>query len=171
MLSKREKRLLMILAWVCAGCVLLAVVFIRSAQMGESGKNIAEYEAELQRFELIQPNKEELTHYFKDLSKEIEREQVRFYKHGEMDLTQFGKKIHKLLADYNLAFSRFQRTDDKGSRFIEVSISGSAWNFSRFIKKIFESEKYWSMPYITLTKKGNSALSATFRINYEELEE
>jgi hypothetical protein len=171
MLSKREKRLLLILVWVFAGCLLLTVVLIRSAQMGESGKNIAEYEAELQRFQLIQPNKEELTRYFADLTAEIEREQVRFYKPGEMDLTQFGKRIHKLLADYHLAFSRFQRTDDKGSRFIEVSISGSAWNFSRFIKRVFESEKYWSMPYLTLANKGRNAISATFRINYEELEE
>jgi len=171
MLSKREKLLLTILGWVCAGCLFLVVVLIRSAQMGDAGKNIADYEAELQRFELIQPNKEELTRYFEDLTKEIEREEVRFYQAGEMDLTQFAKKIHKLLADYNLAFSRFQRTEDKGNRFIEISISGSAWDFSRFVKEIFESPKYWSIPYITLTNKGNKTITATFRINYEELEE
>jgi hypothetical protein len=170
MLNKREKLLLTIMGWVVIGCLFFLVIIIRSAQMGEARKNVAKYEEELKRFELIQPNKEELTQYFDDLTREIKREEERFYKPGEIDLTQFGKKIHKLLSAHNLAFSRFQRSEEKGNRFIEVSISGSIWDFSLFIKEIYESPKYWDIPYITLTNKGSRYLAATLRLNYEELE-
>jgi hypothetical protein len=170
MLNKREKLLLTILGWVFAACLFLILVIIRSAQMGEARKHIADYEQELRRFELIQPNKEELKNYFDDLTKEIKREEVRFYKPGEEDLTQFGKKLHSMLASYHLVFSRFQNTNDKGNRFIEISVTGSAWNFSRFLKEVFQYPKYWSISYITLTNRHNKTISATFRINYEELE-
>jgi hypothetical protein len=171
MLNKREKLLLTIMGWVLASCLFLILIVLRSAQMAESRKQIAEYERELERFELIQPNKEDLKAYFDDLTKEINREETRFYKPWEEDLTMFGMKIHKLLASYNLAFSRFQRTNDKGNRFVEVSVSGSAWNFSRFLKEIYENTKYWNISYITLNNMRNKTISATFRINYEELEE
>jgi len=169
--SRREKLLLNLLAWVVAAVVL---GFLGAAELEKRAglrekitqleKQIPQYGAHLSGEELLEARRQ-------SLERELEAERSHYYEPGRMDPYRFGTLVREALVANRLRIERYQTLEAGKRMLLEFSVAGSALDLMRFLEAVSASEKYWSMPFLSINaRQAGGAVEAVFRIGYETLE-
>jgi hypothetical protein len=102
----------------------------------------------------------------------IDELEDRYYQESEMDPYKFGILIKDLLTSKGLTISKYQTIDTKDLILLEFSVIGDALGFSEFLESVSLSDKYWSIPYLTINANNrNGRIQAVFRITYGMIDE
>jgi len=169
--SRREKLLLNILAWIVALVVLgflSAAVLEKRAGLREKidrlEKQIPQFSAQLSSEASLRARKE-------SLQAELVAERGHYYEAGRMDPYRFGILVREILVKNRLRIERYQTLEVGKQILLEFSVEGSGPDFMKFLQAVSLSAKHWSMPFLSINaRSGAGALKAIFRIGYESLE-
>jgi hypothetical protein len=88
-----------------------------------------------------------------------------------MDPYRFGIIIRDLLLRDGLAISRYQTQEVMGENLLEFAVSGEAMGLARFLRRVSQSKKLWSVPFLSVTAGQRGKVQAVFRIGYESIDE
>jgi hypothetical protein len=53
---------------------------------------------------------------------------------------------------------------------LEFAVSGSALGLARFLQRVSESPKLWSIPFVSISAGERGRIQAVFRIGYESID-
>ncbi len=164
--------LLNILIWVAASAAAGVFVFMEAGRRSDARQQIRLLTDQLARYGSRADDEATLAAKKSSLTSLVTAERARFYAAQEMDPYRFGIIIRDLLTAEGLEIGRYQTLDSGGKTFLEFSVSGSSLALARFLQKVSTSDKYWSIPLLTInaqTDKGT--VQAVFRISYERVDE
>ena len=88
-----------------------------------------------------------------------------------MDPYRFGIIIRDLLLRDGLAISRYQTQEVMGKNLLEFAVSGNAMSLARFLQRVSDSPKQWSMPFVSISAGERGKVQAVFRIGYESIDQ
>ncbi len=181
MLSKREKALLVALFWsaAVAGCfVAVTLASQRRAALAQqvtlARRELAGLEARLGRGAGIAapgaagapgaPGAASVS----DLEARIADARGRLYGPDEIDPYRFGIVIRDLLRAEGLSISRYQTVEQGSVTLLEFSVDGSARSVARFLQRVSEAPKWWSVSLLSMRAAGgDGSVQAVVRIHYE----
>lgn len=170
MLNKRERLLLNVLVWVAIAAVFGVFTFFEGMKRIELRERIALIEEQMRRLQVKLPSRAELSETKKHLQVELKGLQSRFYLEEQMDPYQFGSVIRELLVHEGLSIKRYQTLEVGEDTLLEFSVSGDALGFFRFLEKISRSEKFWSVPFVSINARGGAGrIDSVVRIGYETI--
>ncbi len=93
----------------------------------------------------------------------------RVYAADEIDPYRFGIVIRDLLRAEGLSISRYQTVEQGSMTLLEFSIDGSARSVARFLQRVSEAPKWWSVSFLSMRTAGNDGtVQAVLRIHYEQ---
>jgi hypothetical protein len=171
MLSKREILLLHVLLWAVAAAAAGIGFYLQLERRAEARQKIAALREQVGKFGARAADKEQLAREKEQLTRELERDQGRYYAALEMDPYRFGIIIRELLLRDGLAISRYQTQEVLGENLLEFAVSGNALGLARFLQRVSESPKRWSVPFLSVTAGQRGRIQAVFRIGYESIDE
>jgi hypothetical protein len=171
MLSKRETLLLHVLAWVVVAAAAGIGFYLQLERRTQTGRQIAALAQQVGKLEARAADEEGLRRQKEELAGRLERDRKRYYAAREMDPYRFGIIIRDLLLRDGLAISRYQTQEVMGENLLEFAVSGSALSLARFLRKVSESPRQWSIPFLSISAGERGRIQAVFRIGYESLAE
>ncbi len=170
-MSRREKVLLNVLLWVVAAAILGVLAWLELEKSAETRGQAAVMEEQIRRFSERAGDETELEGRRQRLVQALEAERQRFYGAGEMDTYGFGIIIRDLLVAGGLEISRYQTVEVGQSTYLEFSVAGSALELARFLQRVSASEKYWSVPFLSISNRSaDGNVQSVFRITYEKID-
>jgi hypothetical protein len=171
MLHRRERRVLSLCGAVSAASILVFLVNFELGKLNEVHARSRQQYAQIVKLRGSIRSESMLLSEQNRREGEVEAARKGFYAQGEMNLYAFGTLIKNKLAARGLRVIRYQIMDLKDANSLEFSISGSIDSLVLFLKEVSESEKYWTVPSLTLTMRGESGqVDSVFRIGYEVLD-
>ena len=171
-LSKREKLLINLLILICiiSGAGLLYYLMID--RIIDLNNSINLLKQQIQQITLTMPDESDLKVKKDLLRMGIDELEDRYYQKNEMDPYTFGILIKDLITSKGLDISKYQTIEAKDSIQLEFSVSGNALDFSEFLESVSLSDKYWSIPYLTMNANDrNGRIQSVFRITYGMIDE
>ena len=170
MLTSRERLLLMILMWlavfVSAGLFMLSQVQRR----GSLDERISALEQRLVRQYQSLNQEYELNIQKEAAQKDLEKYENRFYSRDDIDPYSFATTIRTILISNDLRISQYQTLEaQQDVTMLEFSVKGDALGFAGFLAEVSESEKYWNIPFVSLSS-DEGKIQSVFRIHYETLD-
>lgn len=171
-ISKRERTLLFVLLWVFAVFTAGIVFYFKLEEMTSLGQKTAMLEKQVQKITMKAPNSDDLTGEKGLLVERIGMEKAKYYYRDEIDPYQFSTIIKNLLSEKGLYIKKYQTIEVKERTYLEYSVSGDALELAEFLRVVADSDKYWSIPFLSIdARKGDGTIDAVFRINYETINE
>jgi hypothetical protein len=171
MLAKRERFLLAVLGGIVALCALVIAFMLGLERLNEPRRKAAQYESQIAKLSGSLPSEEEIALQRDALKAELADRTARFYKPDELNPYSFGTLITKKLSSHGITVVRYQVVEVSRRSFLEFTVSGAVRSLILFLKEVSESEKYWTIPSLTLTiREGTLTADAVFRIGYEVLD-
>lgn len=172
MLSKREKLLLNVLFWIVVAAGLGILFFLEMEKNIDVQEKIGLMEEQIEKYSMKTADEEKLKAKKGRLSEELKKEWVKFYDGKEIDPYRFGIIIRNNLVSGGLEIKRYQTLEVGGSTWLEFSVSGEALAFFSFLEKVSNSEKYWTVSFVSIdSREGQGRINAVFRISYETIDE
>jgi len=171
-ISKRERALLFVLLWVLAAFAAGIVSYFKIEEMTALGQKTDMLEKQVQKLTLKAPNSDDLIGEKDRLMQSIGTEKEKYYYTDEIDPYQFSIILKKILSETGLYIKKYQTIEVKERTYLEYSVSGDALQLAAFLRVVSDSEKYWSIPFLSINaRKGDGTVDAVFRINYETIDE
>jgi hypothetical protein len=171
-ISKRERVLLFVLLWVVAAFAAGVVSYFKIEKIATLGQKTALIEKQVQKITLKAPNSDDLMGKKDLLVQRIGTEKEKYYYTDEIDPYQFSTIIKNILSEKGLYIKKYQTIEVKERTYLEYSVSGDALQLAAFLKVVSDSDKYWSIPFLSVdARKGDGTIDAVFRINYETIDE
>ena len=171
MLSKRETLLLHILACVVGAAAAGVGFYLQLERRGQTAQKSGALTEQIGKLEARVADEEDLRRQREELAARLELDQKRYYAEQEMDPYRFGIIIRDLLLRDGLAISRYQTQEVMGKNLLEFAVSGGALSLARFLQKVSESPRQWSIPFLSISAGERGRIQAVFRIGYESLVE
>jgi len=171
MLSKRETLLLHVLVWAVVAAAAGIGFYLQLERRAEARQKIAALREQVGKFGARAADQEALNRQKEQLSRELELDRGRYYTAQEMDPYRFGIIIRDLLRRDGLEISRYQTQEVMGENLLEFAVSGNALGLTRFLQKVSQSPKRWSVPFLSVTAGQRGKIQAVFRIGYESTDE
>ena len=171
MLNKRETLLLHALVWAVAAAAAGIGFYLQLERRAQIGQQAGALAGQLGKFEARAADEGDLQRQKEGLARGLERDKERYYAAQEMDPYRFGIIIRDLLLRDGLAISRYQTQEVMGQNLLEFAVSGSALGLARFLQRVSESPRQWSVPFLSISAGERGRVQAVFRIGYESLEE
>jgi nitrate/nitrite-specific signal transduction histidine kinase len=171
MLSKREILLLHVLVWVVVAAAAGIGFYLQLERRADAVQKIGALREQMSKFGARAADQEALSRQKEQLGRELERDQGRYYAAQEMDPYRFGIIIRELLLRDGLAISRYQTQEVMGQNLLEFAVSGNALGLARFLQRVSESPKRWSVPFLSISAGERGRVQAVFRVGYESIDE
>jgi hypothetical protein len=171
MLNKREVLLLRALAWVVVAAAAGIGFYLQLERRAEAREKIGALSEQIGRLGARAADEDSLARRKLELTGALERTQQRYYAAQEMDPYRFGIIIRDLLLRDGLAISRYQTQEVMGKNLLEFAVSGNAMSLARFLQRVSDSPKQWSMPFVSISAGERGRIQAVFRIGYESIEQ
>jgi len=170
-LSKRETLLLHVLLWVVGAAAAGIGFYLQLERRAEAATRIGALTEQMSKFQTRAMDEEDLRRQREELARGLEQGQRRYYAAQEMDPYRFGIIIRDLLLRDGLAISRYQTQEVAGENLLEFAVSGSAIGLARFLQRVSQSPRQWSVPFLSISAGERGRVQAVFRIGYESLDE
>jgi hypothetical protein len=171
-ISKRERALLFVLMWALAVSAAGIVCYFKVEEMSALQQKTALLEKQVQKSTLKAPNSDDLLKKKELLMQRIGTEKEKYYYADEIDPYKFSTVIKNILSEKGLYIKKYQTIEVKERTYLEYSVSGDALQLAAFLRVVAGSEKYWSIPFLSIdARKGDGTVDAVFRINYETIDE
>jgi hypothetical protein len=171
MLSKREALLLHVLVWAVAAAACGIGFYLQLERRAEARRQVAALREQVGRFGARANDQQSLSRRKEQLARELEQDRGRYYTAQEMDPYRFGIIIRDLLRRDGLEISRYQTQEVMGENLLEFAVSGDALRLARFLQRVSQSPKLWSVPFLSVTAGQRGRIQAVFRIGYESIDE
>jgi len=171
MLSRRERLLLNVLAWVLIAAAAGVGFSLQLERRSDALRGIGRVSGQLEELDRRTADPQSLAHRKLELTRALVREESRRYAAGEMDPYRFGILIRDLLLQEGLEIRRYQTQEAKGGNLLEFAVSGSALGLARFLEKVSESPKLWTVPFLSISAGEGGKAQAVLRIGYESIDE
>ncbi len=171
MLSKRETLLLHVLIWVVGAAAFGIGLYLQLERRAEAVQKIGVLAEQMNKLEARAADEDGLRRQKQELVRSLEQDQGRYYTAQEMDPYRFGIIIRELLLRDGLAISRYQTQEVMGRNLLEFAVSGSALGLARFLQRVSESPRHWSVPFLSISAGERGRVQAVFRIGYESINE
>jgi len=171
MLSKRETLLLHVLIGVVVAAAAGVGFYLQLERRADALQKTGLLREQVGKFAARVADEDALSRQRQELARSLEREKERYYAAQEMDPYRFGIIIRELLLRDGLAISRYQTQEVMGQNLLEFAISGSALGLARFLQRVSESTKRWSVPFLSISAGERGRVQAVFRIGYESIDE
>ena len=170
MLNKREVLLLHALAWVVAAAAAGIGFYLQLERRAEAAQRIGALSEQIGQLGARAADQEALARRKQELTQALVGGQSRYYAAQEMDPYRFGIIIRDLLLRDGLAISRYQTQEVMGESLLEFVVSGSAMGLARFLQRVSDSPKQWSIPFLSISAGERGKVQAVFRIGYESID-
>jgi hypothetical protein len=167
MLSRRETLLLHVLVWVVVAAAAGIGFYLQLERRTEAGRKSAALREQLDKFAGRAADPQVLSRQKEQLARELEQERARHYGAQEMDPYRFGMIIRDQLRRDGLEISRYQTQEAMGENLLEFAVAGEALGLARFLQRVSESPKRWSVPFLSISAGPRGKVQAVFRIGYE----
>ncbi len=171
MLSRRETLLLHVLVWAVVAAAAGIGFYLQLERRAEARQKIAALSQQVGKFGARAADQESLSRQKEQLARELELDRGRYYTAQEMDPYRFGIIIRDLLRRDGLEISRYQTQEVMGENLLEFAVSGDALGLARFLQRVSQSLKLWSVPFLSVTAGQRGKIQAVFRISYESIDE
>ncbi len=171
MLSKRETLLLHVLVWAVVAAAAGIGFYLQLERRAEARQKVATLREQVGKFGARAADQESLSRQKEQLSRELEQDRGRYYTAQEMDPYRFGIIIRDLLRRDGLEISRYQTQEVMGENLLEFAVSGNAPGLTRFLQRVSQSPKRWSVPFLSVTAGQRGKVQAVFRIGYESIDQ
>ncbi len=171
MLSRRETLLLHVLVWAVVAAAAGIGFYLQLERRAEARQKIAALSQQVGKFGARAADQESLSRQKEQLARELELDRGRYYTAQEMDPYRFGIIIRDLLRRDGLEISRYQTQEAMGENLLEFAVSGDALGLARFLQRVSQSPKLWSVPFLSVTAGQRGKIQAVFRIGYESIDE
>lgn len=169
MLSRRERLLLSVLAWVLIAAAAGVGFSLQLERRSDALRGSRRLSGQLEELDRRSADPQSLALRKLELTRALEREESRRYTAGEMDPYRFGLLIRDLLLQEGLEIRRYQTQEAKGGNLLEFAVSGSALGLACFLEKVLESRKLWTVPFLSISAGEGGKAQAVFRIGYESI--
>lgn len=171
MLSRRERKLLIILLVVIAVCGFGVFTFLQALRSSETTRRIEQLQQRMSQLSTPSASEQALTERRQRVAAELESVRGHFYLPEAINPYRFGTLIQTLLNTHRLDTIRYQTVEAGGVTLLEFSVRGAALNLMNFLRDMAQSEKYRVMPYLAIdAQAGNGEIAAVFRVRYEVLD-
>ena len=171
MLSKRETLLVHVLLWAVVAAAAGIGFYLQLERRAEARRKVATLREQVVKFGARTADQEALSRQKEQLARRLELDRGRYYTAQEMDPYRFGMIIRDLLRRDGLAISRYQTQEVMGENLLEFAVSGNAIGLVRFLQRVADSPKFWSVPFLSITAGQGGKVQAVFRIGYESIDE
>ncbi len=169
-LTPRERFLVTLLGWAIALAVLGALILHERGRAAEAQARAVLLEQQVRRLAGKVPQAGDLTGRIERARRALELERGRFYAPGEMDPYRFGALIRERLVSRGLRIDRYQTLEPQKGSLLEFSVQGDALALVSFFREVSLADKYWSIPFVSVSVKGPQGLvQSVFRIQYEQI--
>ena len=169
MLTAKSRRLLYVLVTTALLCGAAVSASLGLERLRAARSTAALYTEQIRVLAGSIPVESMLLSQREELDTRLERVRSRFYDSGEMNPYVFGSLIKQELTDLGLEIARYQVVQMQGQDFLEFTLSGPTVAVVDFLQTVFESERYWTIPTLTINvRKGSEAVDAVFQVGYEE---
>ncbi len=168
-LSRRERLLVRVLGWTLVLVVLGAFSLHEAGRVTEARGRAVRLEQQARRLAAKLPEAGDLAGRLERARGALEEERRRFYAPGEMDPYRFGTLVRDRLVARGLKIDRYQTLEPGQGTLLEFSVQGDALALVSFFREASESDKYWSLPFVSVSAKGEGAVQSVFRIRYEQI--
>ena len=171
-ISKRERVLLYILAWVVIVVAFGIYFYFKTEEMASLQQKTDMLERQMQKVTVKSPDSEDLQVRKDTLVNQIQIEKEKYYHRDDIDPYQFSIVIRNLLSTNGLTIKKYQTIELTDYTSLEFSIAGGVLELIEFLKAVSYADKHWNMSFLTLdARKGDGTVDTIFRINYETLDE
>jgi restriction endonuclease Mrr len=171
MLSRRETLLLHALVWAVVAAAAGIGFYLQLERRAEARQKTSALREQVGKFAGRASDQQALSRRKEQLARELELDQARYYTAQEMDPYRFGIIIRDLLRRDGLEISRYQTQEATGESLLEFAVSGDALGLTRFLQRVSQSPKRWSVPFLSITAGRRGRVQAVFRIGYESIDE
>jgi hypothetical protein len=170
-LRRRETLLLHVLVWAVVAAAAGIGISLQLERRAEARQKIAALREQAGRFGARAADQQALSRRKQQLAQALERDRARHYTVQEMDPYRFGIIIRDLLRRDGLQISRYQTQEVMGENLLEFAVSGDALGLARFLQRVSQSPKRWSVPFLSAAAGQRGKVQAVFRIGYESIGE
>jgi hypothetical protein len=171
MLAPNEKRLLYILVIVLAFCLVGGFIFLRLSGPGglsEVNSKITTTEGLVRNILKEKIDPKELPKKIADLDKILNTEKNKVYKPNEIDISEFGIQVRKLLVKNRLSEQSLRTIINNNEKSLQFQFRGAAYDFASFLKDVSANDKYWKIEDLMIkAPKQYASVDVTMRITYE----
>lgn len=171
-LSRRERLLVGLLGWTVLLALAGTLGLREWGRSAEARERAAILERQVRLLAAKAPEAEGLPARLERVRRALEEERRRFYTPEEMDPYRFGTLIRNRLVARGLVIDRYQTLSAGKETLLEFSVQGDARALVSFFREVSQADHYWSVPYVTLSAKGEKgSVQSVFRILYERNDE
>lgn len=170
MLTSREKTLVTILFWIAV--VIGAGLFMLSQVQRKNNLDtrISVLEQRLVRQNESVSQEDELNRHKEAVQEELEEYERRFYGVDDIDPYGFATIIRTILLSNDQQISQYQTLEAQQKLpMLEFSVRGDALGFAGFLEEVSHSEKYWNIPFVSVSS-DEGKVQSVFRIHYETMD-
>lgn len=170
-MTKRESRLVALLAAVLAVAAVAAAFVLQLERRSDVRQRIAAMEGELGRRDGTAADPVELVRERDALRAGLEEERRRFYGAAEMDTYRFGTMVRGQLLREGIDIDGYRTVEAAGRTWLEFTVTGGTLQIAKFLTRVSTSERRWIVPRLFLDAQGATGkLAAIFRIGYETID-
>jgi len=161
-----------ILIWILIIAVSLSAVsvfvFIGLERYSLATERVEKYENQIRLIAQELLSEKTLLERREMLLESVKEEKRYFYTQAEMDPYAFGILVKDILTSLKLDLTRYQTIESGKGAFLEFNLSGDVLNVIEFLRKVSDSQKYWSVPYLVVKMRpGGNSSDVVLRIGYE----
>jgi ADP-glucose pyrophosphorylase len=110
----------------------------------------------------------ELPQKIEEIDKILTREKNKVYKANEINISSFGIQVRRLMVKNNLVEQNMRTLTNNNLASLQFQLTGSAYNFSTFLKDVSTNDKYWKIEELFIkSAKQYATVDVTMRITYE----
>lgn len=170
-MNRRESILVSVLAGVLIAAAAVTAFILQMERRSEVRQRIAVMEGELAKLSERGGDEAALRLRRDLLVAERALERQRFYQVQEMDTYRFGAIVRAVLIREGLQISRYRTLEASHRTLLEFTVSGSALETARFLRRVTDSERVWIVPVLSIDAHGATGeLRSVFRIGYETID-
>ncbi len=168
MLTEKSRTLLGVLAGTVLLCAAGVAVYLGVERLGAARSISSLYEEQIDNLAQSLPQEALLLSRRDELESRLASMRSRFYAVDEMSPFAFGALIKQELLELGMEIARYQVLEARGQSYLEFTAGGSALAMAGFLRAAFGSDKYWSVPSLTVKQReGSDVVDVVFQIGYE----
>ena len=171
-MAPNEKRLLyfFVIIVILCGCGLFFLLRTYDSTFGLDtlDKKIKKIETDIANLYKEKIDPKELPKKIDEIEKILIKEKTKTYIPGEIDISEFGIKVKKMMKTYGLVEENFKSINENNRISLQFQLSGFAYDFMNFLKGVSTNDKYWKIEELSIkSPKSDSTVNVTMRISYE----
>jgi hypothetical protein len=162
---------LSIIIWAALVSIAGILCIYQATEIILLNRDIRKLEETIEQYQWQESAERDLPKELAQLQAQLREQRGRFFRTGDLDLANFGLLVKEALSEMGVETESYRIIETNGRSFLDFTAVGDIFGFVRFIKSVYQAQKYCTIGYLSLTSiEGQSTVRATFRIAHEVLD-